>query len=164
MQLAPAAGVGIPQFDEVYGSLVLIVPGGQLQLMLPGIDSHERARPDQRIHGEVVQTNVTIGGWRGAASLLQREWHPDWQSCSRHETGTTLAKAGTRRGRKGLGELVILVFCRHELSQMWISNGLVFLNLTNINVIKPDQIEELNVIDHAQTEKLANAWLRYALL
>src|SRR6266850_2536296 len=116
--------------------------------MLPGIDPHERARPDQRIHRKVVQADVTKCYWCGTASLRDSEWSSGRQYCFRHETRRPMTR-GTERRREGPWDLGILVFCRYEQGQVWISNGLVFFNLINISAIKPDEIEELSAIDHA---------------
>src|SRR5258705_987264 len=152
VQLAPAARISIPQFNEVDGSFVLIVPDYCAQLMLLGIDAHEGAWPDERIHGEVVQTNVAIQGCRGTSAFVRSDRRSVWQSCTRHDAGPTFAQYGIRRNRKMAKVVSILCFRRYELGHVWISNGRIFFNLINIDIIKLNQIYELHTIDHTQTE------------
>src|SRR5258707_15051762 len=113
VQFAPAAGISIPQFNEVDGSFVLIVPDYCVQLMVLGIDAHKGAWPDERIHGEVVQTNVAIQDCRGTSTFVRSDRRSVRQFCTRHKAGPTLAQYGTRRNRKMSKVVSILCFSRY---------------------------------------------------
>src|SRR5260370_31552412 len=58
LQLTPNAGISVSKLNEVDGPLVFVAPPDQKQILLTSVDSHERARPDHRVHGEVAEPNV----------------------------------------------------------------------------------------------------------
>src|ERR1041384_958390 len=60
--------------------------------------------------------------------------------------------------------VIIICFVRHQLCDVWISEGLVLLFLVNIDVVEANEIEEMDAIDNAQAEEFADAWFGGAVL
>jgi hypothetical protein len=58
VQFAPAASVTIPKLDEKDGPVKFVLPVPRLHLILPLIDFDERAGPDQRIQGVVIESDI----------------------------------------------------------------------------------------------------------
>src|SRR6185369_11993411 len=69
--LAPAASVPIAKLNEIDGPIELILPFAVKNLPDAVIDKHKAARAQQRIHGVVVQPNVSIKSFLNVQVLDQ---------------------------------------------------------------------------------------------
>jgi hypothetical protein len=56
----PTANIFISQLDEKNRSLVFVFPMDGQNLSLISIDLHDRARPDERVHGVIFEPNQAI--------------------------------------------------------------------------------------------------------
>src|SRR4026207_1084809 len=59
--------------------------------------------------------------------------------------------------------VVAVVPVRDQLCEIWIGNGLVLLFVFDVDIVEANKIQKIRVVDHAQTEQLANAWLRHTV-
>ena len=77
---------------------------------------------------------------------------------SRHQTRRFLSR--------NLAQQLTVIFCfvRHQLCDVWICERVVLLFLVNIDVVEANEIEEMDAIDHAKAEELADAWFGGAVL
>src|ERR1700686_2321942 len=60
LHLAPTAHVTFAQFNEKNGPVMIAVPVNLKNLFLPRIDSDKRSRPDDRVQGVVIQSDVSV--------------------------------------------------------------------------------------------------------
>ena len=77
---APRAGVTIPQFDEIDGSVVFGTPLKRVDFSHCSINLHKRARAQERIKSQIIETDVPVQAMLEVKVLDQGDRHfpPDF--------------------------------------------------------------------------------------
>ncbi len=165
LNLAPRASISIPQFDEVNRPVVFRAPRHSLKFAQFRIDLHKRARPQQRIHAQILQPDIAVFSVANVETLYQSDrdippnlYHP------RQQIRIIQIESAVELNRKRYRPLGIGIFNGHQMRVGQTRGKLPLRQPLQIHAEQRHQVRKLEAVNAAQAVQLENTRYRARIL